>query len=160
MPTKVLQFNDFGLVAITRKRVKQLARTYAERSLLHMLRNRYVKSPATVCNEIFIELRKMRKHSEGTDILIRVHPETVKVLKGGNAHWLSDFEELSRQERADQERPYAASGTVRHSGMQAERIKQGQCRGNCSGLFVSEVTCVPILLMSAGQGTSGRVGAH
>ena len=30
-----------------------------------------VKSPATVCNEIYTELRKMKKHFEGADVL---HP--------------------------------------------------------------------------------------
>ena len=94
-PTKVLQFNDFGLVAITRKRVKQsLERTLSVPCPICQATG-MVKSPATVCNEIFIELRKMRKHLESGDILLRVHPETVKVLKGNNARWLTDFEELT-----------------------------------------------------------------
>jgi len=94
-PTKVLQFNDFGLVAITRKRVKQsLERTLSVPCPICQATG-MVKSPATVCNEIFIELRKMRKHFESGDILLRVHPETVKVLKGNNARWLTDFEELT-----------------------------------------------------------------
>jgi Ribonuclease G/E len=54
-----------------------------------------VKSPATVANEIYIELRKMRKHFENADVLVRVHPETVKVLKANNARWLTDFEDLT-----------------------------------------------------------------
>jgi ribonuclease G len=53
-----------------------------------------VKSPTTVCNEIYIELRKMKKHFEGADVLLRVNPETVKVLKQNNASWLVEFEEL------------------------------------------------------------------
>ena len=94
-PTKVLQFNDFGLVAITRKRVKQsLERTLSVPCPICQATG-MVKSPTTVCNEIFIELRKMRKHFESGDILLRVHPETVKVLKANNARWLTDFEELT-----------------------------------------------------------------
>jgi ribonuclease G len=54
-----------------------------------------VKSSATVCNEIYIELRKMKKHFEGADVLLRVNPETVKVLKQNNAAWLNEFEELT-----------------------------------------------------------------
>jgi ribonuclease G len=53
-----------------------------------------VKSSTTVCNEIFIELRKMRRHFENADVLLRVNPETVKVLKSNNARWLTEFEEL------------------------------------------------------------------
>jgi ribonuclease G len=94
-PTKVLQFNDFGLVAITRKRVKQsLERTLSVPCPVCQATG-MVKSPATVCNEIYVELRKMRKHFENADVLLRVHPETVKTLKGSNAHWLNDFEELT-----------------------------------------------------------------
>ncbi len=94
-PTKVLQFNDFGLVAITRKRVKQsLERTLSTPCPICQATG-MVKSPATVCNEIFVELRKMRKHFESGDVLLRVNPETVKVLKANNARWLTDFEELT-----------------------------------------------------------------
>ncbi len=94
-PTKVLQFNDFGLVAITRKRVKQsLERTLSVPCPICQATG-MVKSPTTVCNEIYTELRKMRKHFEGEDVLLRVHPETVKVLKSNNARWLTEFEELA-----------------------------------------------------------------
>jgi ribonuclease G len=93
-PTKVLQFNDFGLVAITRKRVKQsLERTLSVPCPICQATG-MVKSPATVCNEIYIELRKMRKNFEGADVLLRVNPETVKVLKSNNARWLTEFEDL------------------------------------------------------------------
>jgi ribonuclease G len=94
-PTKVLQFNDFGLVAITRKRVKQsLERTLSVPCPICQATG-MVKSPTTVCNEIYTELRKMRKHFEGADVLLRVNPETVKVLKSNNASWLVEFEELT-----------------------------------------------------------------
>ena len=93
-PTKVLQFNDFGLVAITRKRVKQsLERTLSVPCPVCQATG-MVKSPTTVCNEIFVELRKMKKHFEGEDVLLRVHPETVKVLKSSNGSWVNEFEEL------------------------------------------------------------------
>jgi ribonuclease G len=94
-PTKVLQFNDFGLVAITRKRVKQsLERTLSVPCPICQATG-MVKSPTTVCNEIYTELRKMKKHFEGADVLLRVNPETVKVLKSNNASWLVEFEELT-----------------------------------------------------------------
>jgi ribonuclease G len=93
-PTKVLQFNDFGLVAITRKRVKQsLERTLSVPCPVCQATG-MVKSPITVCNEIYIELRKMKKHFESADVLLRVNPETVKALKSNNASWLTEFEEL------------------------------------------------------------------
>ena len=93
-PTKVLQFNDFGLVAITRKRVKQSLERTLSVPCPTCQATGMVKSPATVCNEIYVELRKMRKHFEGADVMLRVNPETVKVLKGNNARWLTDYEDL------------------------------------------------------------------
>jgi ribonuclease G len=93
-PTKVLQFNDFGLVAITRKRVKQSLERTLSVPCPTCQATGMVKSPATVCNEIYSELRKMRKHFEGADVMLRVNPETVKILKSSNARWLTEFEDL------------------------------------------------------------------
>ena len=93
-PTKVLQFNDFGLVAITRKRVKQSLERTLSVPCPTCQATGMVKSPTTVCNEIYTELRKMKKHFEGADVLLRVNPETVKTLKGNNGSWLTEFEEL------------------------------------------------------------------
>jgi ribonuclease G len=93
-PTKVLQFNDFGLVAITRKRVKQSLERTLSVPCPTCQATGMVKSPTTVCNEIYTELRKMKKHFEGEDVLLRVNPETVKVLKSNNGSWITELEEL------------------------------------------------------------------
>jgi ribonuclease E len=94
-PSKVLQFNDFGLVAITRKRVKQsLERTLSVPCYV-CTGTGMVKGPLTVCNEIYIELRKMHRQIDRSDVLLRVHPEVVKQLKSANGRWLSEMEEMS-----------------------------------------------------------------
>jgi ribonuclease G len=93
-PYKILQFNDFGLVAITRKRVKQsLERTLSVQCNICQGTG-MVKSPATVCNEIYVEMRKMQKSFDHGDVLLRVHPDVVKTLKEHNAHWLTELEEM------------------------------------------------------------------
>ncbi len=94
-PSKVLQFNDFGLVAITRKRVKQsLERTLSVPCSV-CTGTGMVKGPLTVCNEIYVELRKMYRQIDRGDILLRVNPEVVKQLKQSNGRWLSEMEEMS-----------------------------------------------------------------
>ncbi len=94
-PSKVLQFNDFGLVAITRKRVKQsLERTLSVQCNI-CSGTGMVKGPTTVANEIYTEMRKMQKHFERHDVMLRVHPEVVKTLKGSNARWLNELEEMT-----------------------------------------------------------------
>ena len=94
-PSKVLQFNDFGLVAITRKRVKQSLERTLSTPCPVCTGTGMVKSPTTVANEIFVEMRKMQRHLEGGDVMLRVNPEVVKVLKANNAKWLNELEEMS-----------------------------------------------------------------
>ena len=93
-PSKVLQFNDFGLVAITRKRVKQSLERTLSTPCTVCEGTGMVKSPITVCNDIFIEMRKMHKTLERGDIMLRVHPEVVKQLKSSGAKWLLEMEEM------------------------------------------------------------------
>jgi ribonuclease E len=93
-PSKVLQFNDFGLVAITRKRVKQSLERTLSTTCGVCAGTGMVKSPVTVCNEIYIEMRKMHKHLDRGDVMLRVHPEVVKQLKVPSTHWLQDMEEM------------------------------------------------------------------
>ncbi|MFL6301213.1 MAG: Rne/Rng family ribonuclease [Terriglobales bacterium] len=94
-PSKVLQFNDFGLVAITRKRVKQSLERTLGAPCTYCTGTGLIKSVTTVANEIYVEMRKMTKHLEGKDVIVRVNPEVAKALKANNARWLSDMEELT-----------------------------------------------------------------
>jgi ribonuclease G len=94
-PSKVLQFNDFGLVAITRKRVKQSLERTIGTPCPYCTATGYVKSVTTVCNEVYVEMRKMSKHIEHTDVMLRVNPEVAKALKANNGKWLSEMEELT-----------------------------------------------------------------
>jgi ribonuclease G len=95
-PYKILQFNDFGLVAITRKRVKQsLERTlcapcgYCEGA-------GYIKSVGTVVSEILQEAQKMSKalDAEHSNLVLRVNPEVAKVLKSNQNSFLQEIEEI------------------------------------------------------------------
>jgi Rne/Rng family ribonuclease len=93
-PSKVLQFNDFGLVAITRKRVKQSLERTLSIPCPVCVATGMVKSPTTVANEIYVELRKMQRHLDRGDVMLRVNPEVVKTLKANNARWLNEMEEM------------------------------------------------------------------
>ena len=87
-PTKVLSFNDFGLVIMTRKRVKQsLERTlcapcsYCQGAGL-------VKSPQTVCYEILEQARRLSKENAGDgsrQAMLRVNPEIARALRAYGA---------------------------------------------------------------------------
>jgi ribonuclease G len=94
-PSKVLQFNDFGLVAITRKRVKQSLERTLGQPCIYCTGTGLIKSVTTVCNEIYVEMRKVTKTMDKSDIMLRVNPEVAKALKADQAKWLSEMEELT-----------------------------------------------------------------
>jgi Rne/Rng family ribonuclease len=96
-PSKVLQFNDFGLVAITRKRVKQSLERTIGAPCPYCQSTGYVKSLTTVANEIYVEMRKMAKHLEQQDVMLRVHPDVAKELKANNGRLLNEMEELTKR---------------------------------------------------------------
>ena len=96
-PSKTLQFNDFGLVAITRKRVKQSLERTIGAPCPYCQSTGYVKSLTTICNEIYVEMRKIAKHLEHEDVMLRVHPDVAKELKTNNARLLNEMEEMTKR---------------------------------------------------------------
>ncbi|PYS89522.1 MAG: ribonuclease, partial [Acidobacteria bacterium] len=94
-PTKVLSFNDFGLVIMTRKRVKQsLERTlcspcpYCQGAGL-------VKSPQTVCYEILEEARSLSRSIDGDfkQVTLRINPEVARALRSSERDVLTEIED-------------------------------------------------------------------
>ncbi len=81
-PSKILEFNEFGLVAITRKRVKQsLERTLCQ-PCPYCTGSGMVKSVATTCYSIYHEIDKMRNYlDERSDVMIRAHPDVARALR-------------------------------------------------------------------------------
>jgi ribonuclease G len=96
-PSKVLQFNDFGLVAITRKRVKQSLERTIGSPCPYCQATGFVKSVSTICNEVYVEMRKISTHLEHSDVMLRVNPEVAKTLKANNARLLNELEELTKK---------------------------------------------------------------
>lgn len=92
-PTKVLSFNDFGLIIMTRKRVKQsLERTmcspceYCEGA-------GWVKSPTTVCYEILAEARRLSKQLDDVrQTTLRIHPDVAKAMRTSERNVLEEIE--------------------------------------------------------------------
>jgi Rne/Rng family ribonuclease len=96
-PSKVLQFNDFGLVAITRKSVKQSLERTIGTPCPYCKSTGFVKSVSTICNEVYVEMRKISNHLEHSDVMLRVNPEVAKALKANNARLLTEMEELTKK---------------------------------------------------------------
>ncbi len=91
-PSKVLRFNEFGLVAITRKRTKQaLERTLCQ-PCPYCTGSGMVKSIPTLCYEIQTEARKMAPEIEAGSMTLRVHPEVAKALKTRESSLMEELE--------------------------------------------------------------------
>jgi ribonuclease G len=96
-PTKVLSFNDFGLVIMTRKRVKQsLERTLCS-PCQYCQGAGLVKSPQTVCYELLEEARilgrSMNGNKKNRTATLRIHPEVAKALRSSERDVLNEIEE-------------------------------------------------------------------
>jgi ribonuclease G len=50
-----------------------------------------------VANEIYVEMRKIAKHLEREDVMLRVHPDVAKVLKSHQNKFLEELEEILRR---------------------------------------------------------------
>ncbi len=93
-PSKALSFNDFGLVAITRKRVKQSLERALGSPCPTCDGSGFVKSATTVILEILNEVRKLApKLKEAKDVTLRVNPDVARVLKSRDNTYLQEIEE-------------------------------------------------------------------
>ncbi len=96
-PSKVLRFNEFGLVAITRKRTKQaLERTLCQ-PCPYCTGSGMVKSIATLAYEIQTEARKMAPEIDSGSVTLRVHPEISKALKTRESSLIEELERWTKK---------------------------------------------------------------
>ena len=96
-PSKMLRFNEFGLIAITRKRTKQaLERTLCQ-PCPYCTGSGMVKSIPTLCYEIQTEARKMAPEMASGSITLRVHPEIGKALKTRESSLIEELERWTKK---------------------------------------------------------------
>ena len=90
-PSKVISVNEFGLVILTRKRVRQsLERTLCE-PCPYCSGSGMVKSVTTVCSEIYDEVRKLAPHFSGNAVSLRVNPDVARALRGDESTVLKEL---------------------------------------------------------------------
>jgi ribonuclease G len=96
-PSKVLSFNEFGLVAITRKRTKQALERVLCQPCPYCTGSGMVKSIPTICYEIQAEARKMSAELDAQSLTLRVHPEIAKALKTRESALVEELEQVTRK---------------------------------------------------------------
>jgi ribonuclease G len=97
-PSKVLSVNEFGLVILTRKRVRQSLERLLCQPCPYCTGSGMIKSVATVCSEIHDEVRKLATDMRGHPLLLRVNPEVARALAGEEKTVLRELARLVGQE--------------------------------------------------------------
>jgi ribonuclease G len=90
-PSKALQVSDFGLVIITRKRVKQSLERVLTEPCPYCSGTGVIKSSSTICYEILSEVKKVSPELNGHRLLLRVNPDIARALKEEESAVLKDL---------------------------------------------------------------------
>ncbi len=90
-PSKALQVSDFGLVIITRKRVKQSLERVLTEPCPYCSGTGVIKSSSTICYEILNEVKKVGPEINGHRLLLRVNPDIARALKEEESGVLKDL---------------------------------------------------------------------
>jgi len=80
-PSKVLSFNDFGLVIMTRKRTSGALEKNLTEACSVCGGTGYTKSISTICYEVFSQIERLHQSLTGKSIVIRANPEIITALK-------------------------------------------------------------------------------
>jgi ribonuclease G len=90
-PSKALQVSDFGLIIITRKRVKQSLERVMTEPCPYCSGTGVIKSTSTICYEILAEIKKIAPDLNGHRLLLRVNPDIARALKEEESAVLRDL---------------------------------------------------------------------
>ncbi len=92
-PSKALQVSDFGLVIVTRKRVKQSIERQLTDPCPYCSGSGAIKSASTICYEILTEMKKLGGDLEGQGVVLRVNPDIARALKEEESAVLRDMQQ-------------------------------------------------------------------
>ena len=92
-PSKALQVSDFGLIIITRKRVKQSLERVLTEPCPYCSGTGVIKSTSTICYEILSEVRKVGPDLNGHRLVLRVNPDIARALMEEEAAVLKDLKQ-------------------------------------------------------------------
>src|SRR5919202_817433 len=97
-PSKALQVSDFGLIIITRKRVKQSLERVLTEPCPYCSGTGVIKSSSTICYEILSEVKKVGPDLNGHRLLLRVNPDIARALKEEESAVLKDLRQALGKE--------------------------------------------------------------
>jgi ribonuclease G len=91
-PSKSVQVSDFGLIIITRKRVKSSLERMLTEPCPYCSGTGTIKASATICYDILTEVKKVRSELDGYSLVLRVNPEIARALKDESRNVFRELE--------------------------------------------------------------------
>ncbi|HEY5611279.1 MAG TPA: ribonuclease E/G, partial [Thermoanaerobaculia bacterium] len=92
--TKILQISEFGLVEMTRKRVRQSLERSLTQACPYCGGSGRIKSNTTITLEIWRELMKLSDVHEGQEVIVRVNPEIYSSIQVEGTEMFAEIESL------------------------------------------------------------------
>ena len=93
-PSKAVQVSDFGLIIITRKRVKSSLERQLTEPCPYCSGSGTIKTSATICYDILTEVKKVSGELDGYSLVLRVNPEIARALKDESRSVFRELESI------------------------------------------------------------------
>jgi ribonuclease G len=93
-PSKAVQVPEFGLIVVTRKRVKQSLERQLTDPCPYCSGSAVVKSTSTICYDILSEIRKIGDVLSGQLVQLRVNPDIAQALQEEERGVLKELQEV------------------------------------------------------------------
>ena len=97
-PSKLIPFNEFGLVIMTRKRTSSALEKNLSEPCPLCSGTGFTKSTSTVCYEIYSQVERMWSTLSGKSVVIRANPEVITALKTGEREVYEEIRRLTERD--------------------------------------------------------------
>ncbi len=88
----ILEVSELGLIQMTRKRVRESLERVLCESCAYCDGKGFIKSPTTVCYEIFMELRRIAQTNKNSKILITANPQVADLIYDDEREGIEEIE--------------------------------------------------------------------
>ncbi len=93
-PSKTIQVSDFGLIIVTRKRVRRSLERQLTDPCPYCSGSAVIKSAATICYDLLSEVRKIGPELNGHAVQLRVNPDIARILEQEQREVLRELERV------------------------------------------------------------------
>ena len=97
-PSKAVQVSEFGLIVVTRKRVRKSLERQLTDPCPYCSGSAVIKSTSTICHEILSEMQRMGDAFNGHSVMLRVNPDIALALKEDERGVMKELKQMLGRE--------------------------------------------------------------